>query len=456
VIAGVFRGRLAAGPDVATTFLRWTYLRAVFHRGYVLASSLYFVVHDRLSAAQLLLLGTVMSATLVLSDIPAGVWSDAFSRKWPLVIGHGFLAAGMVMTGAVTAFPLILATQVLWALGWAFSTGADVAWLTDELGRPGRIARVLTARARRDLAGGATGMVAFGMLGWAVGLATAIVVSGTAMAVLGLFVAARFTEDKFAPAREQRWSASLSIFRRGITLARRDHEILLVLAATMIINGAGVITWMFPRQLVDRGFPNDPVLWYTALGVLSCASGGVALRIVEARIDGAGVGRRIYALTCFVGVLGLIVLAYAPDALLGSAGVLLVSGIAFNVTRAVSVIWVNRRTTSEVRATVHSFLSQAESVGEIVGGFALAVLARAAGVPVTLVTSGALIAFAGAMVAWSRTDGPARGSAEPEAHDVRLAAPEPELQISAPCRGRNVGTQHGGHEARPGCNRWGV
>src|SRR6266852_4034345 len=92
---------------VTTTFLRWTFLRAVFHRGYVLASSLYFVVDAHLSASQLVLLGTVVSVTLVLSDIPAGAWSDAFSRKWPLVIGHGFLAAGMVLTGVVTAFPLL-------------------------------------------------------------------------------------------------------------------------------------------------------------------------------------------------------------------------------------------------------------------------------------------------------------------------------------------------------------
>jgi hypothetical protein len=42
------------GADVAGTFLRWTFLRAVFHRGYVLVSGLYFVITARLSAFQLL------------------------------------------------------------------------------------------------------------------------------------------------------------------------------------------------------------------------------------------------------------------------------------------------------------------------------------------------------------------------------------------------------------------
>jgi MFS family permease len=379
-------------------------MRAVCHRGYVLVSSLYFVVDAHLSASELLLLGTVVAATMVLSDIPIGVWSDTLSRKWPIVIGHGLLGAGMVMTGVVTNFPLILVTQVLWGLGWAFSSGADVAWVTDELNNHARIARVLTARARWDLAGQAMGMVAFGVLGWAVGFATAIVISGIGMGLIGLFVVIRFTENNFFPTHERRWSASLSIVRRGLTLASRDNEIMLMFAATMFINGAGVVSWLFPKQLIKIGFPKDLLLWYTVLGILSFAVGVVALVIVEEHIDGLGVARRVYALTCFVGVFGMIALAFAPGAVIGSIGVLLWNGIGSNVTRAVSVIWVNRRTTSDVRATVHSFLSQAETVGKSLGGFLLAVLAQTAGSTAAFVASGALVAFAGVMVARSRVD----------------------------------------------------
>src|SRR6266581_6434174 len=205
----LLRQRSLERRDVVTIFLRWIFMRGALNRGYVLTSGLYFVVGAHLSASQIVFLGTVMSATLMLTDIPTGVWADALGRKWPLVIGHLSLSAAMVMTGLVTAFPLMVVTQVLWGLGWAFLIGADVAWITDELDQPQRIARVLTASARWDLAGGATGMVAFGVLGWATSLATAIVVSGVAMAVLGLFVAARFTERNFMPMREKRWSKSL-------------------------------------------------------------------------------------------------------------------------------------------------------------------------------------------------------------------------------------------------------
>lgn len=394
----------ATGRDIAALFLRWTCLRAVLSRGYWTVASLYLVVDAHLSAFQLLLLGTVMGITLVLSDIPTGVWSDAIGRKWPLVIGHLFVAAGMIMMGVVTAFPLILVTQILWGLGWAFISGADVAWLTDELDRPDRIDQVLTARARWDLVGGATGMLAFGVLAWAAGRATAIVLSGLAMAVLGIFVAAHFCEHNFTPVRERLSNPLLSIFWRGLSLALRDPEILLMFGATMLINAVSEMTRLFPKQLVHLGLPNDPMLWYTALGILALAIGAVVLRTIEAHIQGAGIARRFYAVACFIGVVGMIMLAYAPNVLIGCIGVLLLAGITFNVTRSVSVIWVNRRVTSEVRATVHSCLSQAESIGEIFGGFALALLVKAAGIPIALTAAGAILAFAGAMVVRSGVD----------------------------------------------------
>jgi hypothetical protein len=100
----------------------------------------------------------------------------------------------------------------------------------------------------------------------------------------------------------------------------------------------------------------------------------------------------------------VLVLAVAPVALIGGVGVLVMTGLADSVTRAISVVWVNRRTRSDVRATVHSFLSQAESSGEIAGGVALAAVAQATTTAITLILAGALIATTGLIVARSRAD----------------------------------------------------
>jgi len=392
-------------PDVARLFLRWALARSLCFRGYWLVTSLYLVVIADLSAFQLVFLGTAMELTVLVSEIPTGVMADTISRKWSIVISHGLMGLGMLTTGLVTAFPALVVAQMVWGFGWTFSSGADVAWVTDELDEPERIGRVLTARARWQQYGAAGGMVGFGVLSWATSLGTAIVVAGIAMILLGGYVIVRFTEHEFTPIREHRWQESKSIFRRGVQLARYDREIMLVFGATILFNsGAEAFDRLYPKRLVDLGFPEDPdpIVWFTALGLATLAVGAIALKIVEARIDGAGVARRVYSAACFIGAVGLILLAHAPDDVTGMMGVLLVGGVAWTVIRSVSVIWVNRRATSDVRATVQSFLGQVESMGEIGGGLALGVLAQATSITVALTFSCALVGCAGLLVTRSR------------------------------------------------------
>lgn len=392
-------------PDLATRFLGWTALHSMFHRGYWLVTSLYLVLVADLSAFQLLLLGTVMGITAVLSEVPTGVIADTVSRKWSAIIGHLLKGGAMVMTGLVTDVPLLLTTQVLWSLGGSFKSGADVAWITDELNRPDRIARVLTANARWEQVGSACGMVAFGALAWATDLGTSIVVSGAAMVLLGLLVVTRFPEHDFIPTHEHRWRESAAILRRGVTFARRDREILVVFAATALVNGGSeAFGRLYPKHLVALGFPQqpDPIVWFTMLGLTTVVLAALALRIVEARIDGVGSARRLYAAACVTGALGLLLLSQAPDELAGMAGVLLMAGVAEPVARSVSTIWVNRRASSDVRATVHSFLSQAETCGEIIGGLALGAVAAVAGIPAALTGSCLIFAVTAVLVARSR------------------------------------------------------
>jgi len=394
-------------PDVAAVFLRWMGVRAILHRGYWLVTSLYLVLDARLSAFELVFLGTAQGIVSLIVEVPAGVVADTISRKWALVIAHVLIGASMIITGLVTAFPALVATQMLWGIGWAFASGADVAWIADELDRPDRIARVLAASARWEQGGSAIGLVGFGLLALVIGRAPAMVTAGAVMAALGLYVIARFTEHGFTPTRSRRWQQSVAIFRRGLSLARYDREILLILLTTVLINGAAeAFGRLYPKQLVDLGFPEryDPIVWFTALGILAYAAGALSLRIVEARIDGAGVARRVYAAACFIGVLGLLVLVLAPGYLIASAGVLLVGGISLTVTRAVGVIWVNRRTTSDVRATMQSLLAQTEYGGEILLGVVLGAIAQLTSISVAFTCSAAVIACAGVLVVRSRTD----------------------------------------------------
>jgi hypothetical protein len=392
--------------DIATAFMRWTCLRATFARGYWLVAALYLVVIAHLTPAELVLLGTFQGITVLIAEVPAGVLADAVSRRLSLVTGHVVMGIGMAMAGLVRSFPLLVVSQCLWGLGWAFSSGADVAWLTDELDRPDVIDRIVVACARWDLVGNAIGIVAFAGLAWATTLSTAIVTAGVAMILLGLLTVARWPETRFTPAvAGQRWRESALILRRGVAVARADRVILTIIVATLLVNGSGeAYGRLLDQRLVALGMPTHPdlIVWFALLGLVGVALGGVVLRIVEAHIDRAGVAKRTYALACTLGVIGLLLFANAPNVSTALAGSLLVSGIAYPVIRTAGVVWVNRRAPSAVRATVHSLLSQAEQAGEIIFGLTLAVLAGAASVTVALTGAAFLLGCAAALVTATR------------------------------------------------------
>jgi MFS transporter, DHA3 family, tetracycline resistance protein len=393
--------------NIANLFVRWSGVRAILHNGWWLVTSLYLVTNGHLSPSQLIFIGVIQGIAAFLVEVPAGVIADTFSRKWSVVISHILMGTAMLTTGLVTDFGLLLATQVLWGISWTFASGADVAWITDELDQPKRIAGILTRTARAQLSGAAIGIVSIGALAWATSLSTAIVLSGCAMLLLGIYVAITFKEERFTPVRAQRWLETWNIFKDGLFLVRSSRTILLVFAATFLVNGAAdVYVRVFPKQLVDIGIPASlvPVIWLTGLSITALLVGVFALRIVEARVHGADVARIDYALACIAGAVGLTVFAFAPNPLIGTVGVLLVSGIALPLTRTLATIMVNRRTTDKVRATVHSFLAQAEYLGEILCGAAIGILANVANLSVTLtVCAGLLVVTAIVMRRW-RTD----------------------------------------------------
>ncbi len=381
-------------------FVRWNWARAVLHNGWWLVTSVYLVLDAGLSAAQIVAIGAVQGIFALCCEVPAGVLADTVSRKWSLVVSQVLMGTAMLTTGLVTAFPLLLATQVLWGLAWTFASGSDIAWITDELNAPDRISAVLTWTARAQLSGAATGLVVIGALAWATRREVAIIGAGAAMLLLSLYVVARFSEERFVPASGARWAASWTTFRRGLSLVRGSPDLLRIFLATFLVNGAtDAAGRLAPKQLLELGLPIrlDPIVWFTGLGVVALVLGAVTLRIAGRRLDGEH-ARHSYGVAAVVGTVGAIGLAFAPTAISAAAALILVSGIAVPLTRVIATIWVNARTTSDVRATTHSFLAQAEYLGEVVCGLLITLVAHVAGLPVALAGAAALFALTAAIM----------------------------------------------------------
>jgi hypothetical protein len=88
----------------------------------------------------------------------------------------------------------------------------------------------------------------------------------------------------------------------------------------------------------------------------------------------------------------MLLLAFARDPVVGAIAVVLLSGIVTPLTRIISTIWINTRTTADIRATTHSFLAQLEYLGEIVCGLTIAAVARLTTLPLALTACAILFA----------------------------------------------------------------
>jgi MFS family permease len=387
-------------PTLIDAFVHWMWLRAALHRGWWLVASVYMVVDAGLSASQLVLIGAAQGLFALVSEVPAGVLADTVSRKWSLVLSQLLMGTAMLATGLVTSFPLLLATQVLWGLSWTFASGSDIAWVTDELDRPDLITLVLSRAARAERLGAAVGLVGLGALAWATHRSTALVLAGVAMALLSVYVVTRFTEERFVPVGRVRWSTSWTIFRSGLTLVHQSPEIRRIFLATFLLNGAASAGGrLAPLQVLSLGLPVtwDPIVWFTAVGVVALVAGAAALRIAQKRLDGAH-ARHSYRVAATVGFVGMTVFAFAPNAVIATVAFVVVSGIAVPLTWLIAGIWVNARTTSAVRATTLSFLSQADYLGGLTTGLTIALLAASLTLPVALAGTATLFALTAALM----------------------------------------------------------
>jgi MFS family permease len=370
----------------------------LLHRGWWAVTSVYLVVDAHLSASELVLIGVGQSLAALVFEVPAGVLADTVSRKWSLVISHVLMGIAMLATGLVSGFVPILATQMLWGVAWNFASGADVAWISDELNDATAVAGVLIRADQAQLTGTVAGLVSISGLAWLTDSSTAMVGAGAAMLLLGLYVAARFPERCFQPVHTQRWSASWSILRRGSALVRSSRLILGIFGATFLINGVtGAFGRFYPLRLVDLGLAVDPVLWIGGLGVLMSLAGAAALRMVRPHIDGVHTMRRGLVTTCVVATVGVIGLATAPEGNSGSLAVVLAAG-ALPLTRTFTTIWINEQASNAVRATVHSLLAQAKYFGEIVCGLAIATVAHRSTMSTALLTCGVFLTIAALLV----------------------------------------------------------
>jgi DHA3 family tetracycline resistance protein-like MFS transporter len=362
----------------------------------------YQVQVAHLDPLRLLLVGSVLELTCLVFQIPTGLFADAFSRRWSVAAGCALVGAGFILEGSIPKFTAILVAQVVWGIGATFSSGAEDAWITDEVGEK--------AAGRLFLRGSQVGQVT-GMIGIFVGVSLAsirlnlpIVVGGALLVALGIYLFFAMTEAGFrAIPREAAGSLAgmAAGARSSIKSVRSRPLILTILAITVVLglSSEGVDRLYQVHFLRDIGLPTfaglSPVLWFGLVSAGASLIGIAATWVVRRRLDlenHSHVGRLLFAFTA-VRALALAGFALAANLYLAIA-LIWVDSVMRAVFSPVQRAWLNRSLDPSNRATLFSVDGQADALGQVVGGPIIGVVASGISIRAALVGSAALLTLA--------------------------------------------------------------
>jgi len=381
-------------------FLFIEFSTSAFFSMMFVVTSLYEATVAGLTPVQLILVGTTLEISAFLFEVPTGIVADVYSRRLSIIIGYFLMGLGFLVEGFFPAFLPILLAQVIWGLGYTFTSGATQAWITDEVGEDD--ANKLFLRATQvGLFASLIGMGLSPFVG-ASNVAMPLRAGSLGVMLIGLILMVIMPETGFHPTpREDRntWQHMWHTFRQGVNAVRSKPRLMSVVGVGLFY---GIYSEGFDRlwvkHLLDTFelpviFGNNQVAFFAVLRITATVLTIFAVRFVEKRVDTSSslaIGRAMLLVTGLIAA-SLIGFALSPLLLL-SLGLYLTISVFRNVAEPLQSAWVNQKLDSSVRATVHSMFGQVDAIGQVVGGPIVAGIAAVSSAVVSLVTSGLLLA----------------------------------------------------------------
>jgi len=382
-----------------TTYLAYSVGEGFFFHMMSVLFSVFLIVDLGFGPLQLLLMGTVLEGAYLIFEVPTGVVADTVSRRLSVVVGLGGTGVAFLLLGVSGSFAVALVSQAVWGFFATFQSGADVAWLTDEIGEEAAQPMYLLSEQWWQ-AGSLAGIVAGVAIASFGSLRAPILVCGAGFVGLGVFMAFAMREEGFRPERtegERLYSSLMSTVRGSVGVIRSHHVLLLILGTAVL---HGMSTEGFDRLadlhlLDDIGLPTLGGLalpvWFGILDGGALLLGIAALALVKRRVHLRGHASVARALAVVDVVL---VVAVAAFALVASFWWALVAfwivGTLRSVREPVFTAWINQGLDPKTRATINSVGGQSDSIGQTVGGPGIGLVARSVSVPTALVVSGLL------------------------------------------------------------------
>lgn len=362
-------------------------------------TSLYEATVAGLTPVQLILVGTALEASAFMFEVPTGIVADVYSRRLSIIIGYVLMGLGFFVEGFFPAFLPILLAQIIWGLGYTFTSGATQAWITDEVGE--ETANKLFLRGTQvGLFASLIGM-GLAMLVGANNVALPIQVGALGVILIGITLIVIMPETGFHPTpREDRntWQHMWHTFKQGAKTVHSHPRLMNIVFIGLFY---GLYSEGFDRlwvkHLLDTFelpvlFGNNQVAFFATLRLAGAILTILAVRFVEKRVDSTSplaIGRAVLLVT---GAISVTLIGFALSSLLLlSLCLYLVVSVLRNIHIPLQTGWVNQKLDPQVRATVHSMFGQVDAIGQTMGGPVVAGIAAVGSAVVALVTSGLLL-----------------------------------------------------------------
>jgi len=208
------------------------------------ASMVYQINRVGLNPLQLVLVGTTLELSVFLFEVPTGVVADVYSRRLSIIIGMFLIGLGFIVQGSLPVFTAVLAAQVLWGVGFTFTSGATQAWIVDEVGEA-NAGRVFLRGSQMKHACDVIGIGLGAALG-SVAINLPILLGGGMLMMLAAFLAFTMPENGFAPKASAQVRAWLTTGLQAMAQTLKDGmRLVRVHPALLTIFGIGLFYGLY-------------------------------------------------------------------------------------------------------------------------------------------------------------------------------------------------------------------
>lgn len=361
-------------------------------------TSIYYIETVKVNPLQLVLIGTVLETACFLFEIPTGIVADMYSRKLSIVIGVGMIGIGFLLESIIPAYVAVLLSQVIWGVGATFLSGAEDAWIADEVGdkdieglymKGTQVAQVFSI----------LGIVLSGLLG-SINVRIPMIFSGVLFGALAVLLKLFMPESGFKPVQmedKNTWQKMGHTFMGGLGAIRKSTVLMSILGIALIygLYSEGIDRLWGAHFLEDIMFPEafnlEPALWFGIISTTASILGIIAVEVVKRNARKKTSGRIGVLVAVNILLVGSIfIFGFSRNFAVGFASYLALT-IFRKVNEPLYRAWMNKGIESGVRATVLSTMGQIDAFGQIIGGVLIGFISKQVSIPMGIVTAALIL-----------------------------------------------------------------